>query len=162
MFLTQIAKTLVTKLNESDSSNWVVPEGEGYVVGTDADIQAVFALDPFQKASGEIPRIFVIPSYIEYNFEQVRKVKLNPNLKYVVVALTVKVRSDDDTPTYDVTSESESVRLVDLKENLDNFLANPTLIPGITLRSIETEPLDEIEVKDSYFIVTTVLAYAAC
>ena len=161
MYLTQIAKTLVTEINASAISNWGGYDGNGYIVGTGADLQAKFALDPFQRSDESTPRIFVIPSYIEFPLENVRTVKLSPNLKYVVMALVVKVGSDDATPTYDVTSEVEATKLVDLKEDLDNFLVN-LLVPGIKLRDMETEPFDEIEMKDSYFIVTSVLGYATC
>ena len=163
MYLTEIAKALVLSINSSSPENWGGSTGSGLVVPT--DVTAKFALDPFSESGNSILDIYVIPGYIEYDRVGVRKRKLTADKKFVTVAIAAKIRaagtSGDPVPTYDVTTESEAIKLVDLKEDLDFFLNN-LQITGASLRDFDTEPIDELEMKDSFFIVTSVLGYDTC
>lgn len=162
MYLSEIALTIVNNLNTSTPENWG-GSGSGLVVPT--DLTAKFALDPFRESGNTELDIFVIPGYIEYNFNQVRKVKRTFDRKFVTVALVARVTAEsnigDPVPVYDVTTQTEAIKLIDLKEDLDYFLSR-MIIPDILLKDMETEPIDELEMKDSFFIVTTVLGYDSC
>lgn len=159
MYLTQLAKTIATSINSSPPENWGGSTGTGLVVGT--DVTAKFAFDPFSNSGTSILDIYVIPTYIEYNRIGVRQVKLTTDKKFVTVAIAAKIRASGVVPVYDVTTESEAIKLIDLKEDLDVFL-NSLTIPGAKLTDFDTEPPDELELKDSFFIVTSVLGYATC
>lgn len=159
MYLTSLAKTIVTSINSSAPENWGGSTGTGLVVPT--DVTAKFALDPFSDSSSSILDIYVIPTYIEFNRNGVRKTKLTNDKKFVTVAIAAKIRAEGTVPVYDVTTESEAIKLIDLKEDLDYFLNN-LVIADAKLTDYDTEPPDELEMKDSFFIVTSVLGYAAC
>lgn len=159
MLLSQLAKDIEQALTNSSPGDW-----SGLKVP--ADVQVKFALDPFTD-SGELdnlgPTIFVIPGYVQYQQADRRRNSSQPisKLKFVTVALCVRIRSNSSTPVYDVTTESEAIRLVNLKEELDDFIIGLNLT-GAKLEEIETEPPDEIELKDSYFLITSVLGYVTC
>lgn len=159
MYLSLLAKNIQEALTNSTPENW-----SGLRVPT--DVQVKFALDPFAD-SGQLdglgPTIFVIPGYIQYQQVDRRRNSSQPTdkLKYVTVALCVRIRSGSSTPVYDVTTETEAIRLINLKEELDEFILGLN-ITGASLREIETEPPDEIKLKDSYYLITSVLGYATC
>lgn len=160
MYLTQLANTIVTSINSSPPEKWGGSTGTGLVVPT--DVTAKFALDPFSDSNSSILDIYVIPGYIEFRRSQVRsKTGPIPTRKYVTVAIAAKIVSENNTPVYDVTTEAKAIALVDLKEDLDYFL-NTLPVTDATLADVETEPPDELEMKDSFFIVTTVLGYDTC
>jgi hypothetical protein len=155
MYLTQIAKEIVTGINAAPSNTW---KSGGYSVPT--DLEASFAFDPFSNAGKPGLNIYVVPYYIEYKLEGVRKVKHTHNRKYVTVALCLKVKVTS-APENDLVTEAEGTKILDLKEDLDNFLST-FAIPGITLKDMESEPLDDLKIQDSYFIAATVLGYDSC
>ena len=159
MLLSQLAKDIEQALLNSLPENWSglnVPD----------DVQVKFALDPFAD-SGQLdglgPTIFVIPGYVQYQQAERRRNSSQSidKLKFVTVALCVRIRSNSSTPVYDVTTETEAIRLINLKEELDDFIIGLSLT-GAKLSEIETEPPDEIKLKDSYYIITSVLGYATC
>lgn len=159
MYLSLLAKNIEQALLNSTPENWTglnVPD----------DIQVKFALDPFAD-SGQLdglgPTIFVIPGYVQYQQIERRRnsSQSTDKLKFVTVALCVRIKSKEATPVYDVTTEAEAIKLIDLKEELDEFIVGLS-INGAKLQEIETEPPDEIELKDSYYLITSVLAYATC
>lgn len=157
MLLSQLAKDIEQALLNSSPGDW-----SGLIVPT--DVQVNFALDPFTDSGLMLgPTIFVIPGYVQYQQADRRRNSSQPisKLKFVTVALCVRIRSNSNTPVYDVTTETEAIRLVNLKEELDDFIIGLSLT-GAKLEEIETEPPDEIELKDSYFLITSVLGYATC
>ena len=155
MYLTQIAKEIVAGINAAPSTTW---KTGGYSVPD--DLQATFAFDPFSNSGKPGLNIYVIPYYIEYNFTNVRKTKHTNNRKYITVALALKVITTA-APENDVVTEAEGTKILDLKEDLDNFLSTFE-IPGATLKDMEAEPLDDLKIQDSYFIAATVLGYDSC
>lgn len=156
MYLTDLAKAIVHALNSSSPESW---KTGGYSVPT--DVEAKFALDPFTDSMDKQPNIFVIPYYIEYDLTGVRKSKLTSDRKFVTVVLGMQIKPKDLTPSYDITTIEEATKIIDLKEDLDNFLSK-LVIPGAKLRDMEVEPLDELKIQDSYYIAPTVLGYDSC
>lgn len=157
MYLTQIAKDLVTGINTSPPDTW---KTGGYSVPT--DLIASFAFDPFSHSGKSRLDIYVVPYYIEFDLTGVRrnKNKHTLNRKYVTVALSLKVRTAS-APENDVVTEAEGTKILDLKEDLDNFLSTFE-IPGANLKDMEVEPFDELKIQDAYFVAATVLGYDSC
>lgn len=160
MYLSQIASLIVEELSTSLPESW---PGSGvyapYVVGTPG-IEVRLALDPFTDSGTDIPRVFVIPGYVEYRIEKDRKRHVQSDLKYITVVVCVQI-TEQDTEGFDVSTVEEIVKLVDLKEDLDRFLLT-IQVDGAKLEGIETEPPGEFQLKDSYFLATTVLGFASC
>lgn len=162
MYLSQIAKFLVQELASSPPESWPGSgDVEPYVVGdAPGNITAKYALDPFANSGKDQPRVFVIPGYVEYRIDKDRRRHQRLDLKYVTVCISVRV-TGQDTEGFDVSTEEEITKLIDLKEDLDKFLLTITVV-GAALEVIETEPPGEFQIKDSYFLATTVLGYAGC
>lgn len=159
MYLTQLAEALVVAINSSSPESWGGSTGTGLVVPT--DVTAKFALDPFSDAKESNLDIYVIPGYIQFNRTSVRKTKHNNDRKFITVAVAAKVVAENNTPVYDVTTKASAIKLIDLKEDLDTFINNYS-IPGAALQDVESEPFDELEMKDSFYIVTSVYGYDTC
>lgn len=158
MLLSQLADHITEAIRTAPPETW------GGTLKIPSDVPVHFALDPFTD-SGELikgPAVFVIPSYVQYSVGTRRNSQQPASkLKYVTVALCIRIKTASDAPVYDVTSKQLAKDYVDLKEYLDDFLVG-LAIPNCRLTEIETEPPDELELKDNYYIVTSVLAYAAC
>lgn len=160
MYLSQIAKFLVQELASSPPESWQGSgEFEPYVVGA-SGISVKYALDPFADSGKDEPRVFVIPGYVEYRIQKDRRVHRQLDLKYVTICVSLRVK-EQDTEGFDVSTDEEITKLIDLKEDLDKFLLT-IQVEGATLEVIETEPPGEFQLKDSYFLATTVLGYATC
>lgn len=157
MLLTQLAEAIVTSLSESPPETW----GE---LKIPSDIPVHFALDPFTDSGESIkgPSVFVIPSYVQYTVDKRRNANQPPKkIKYITIALCIRIHSSNpDTPVYDVTTLDKAKQYIDLKEELDDFLLGMDI--GANLVEYETEPPDELELKDNFYVVTSVLGYATC
>ncbi len=158
MLLSLLAKSIVDALQDAPPETW-----SNLALNTDVPVR--FALDPFTSSGEQItgPSVFVIPGYIEYSGFDKRRKDTQPTerLKFVTIALCIRITGGADTPVYDVTTEENAIKFINLKEELDEFIVQ-LAIENARLVGVETEPSDQFELKDSYFIVTSVLSYATC
>jgi len=69
-----------------------------------------------------------------------------------------------DAGGFDITSWSEGRKLLDLKEILDEFMLKLDLSSSnVSISdSIETDPPEEINLDNRYFLATTVIGYDSC
>jgi hypothetical protein len=163
MFLAEIAQALVEAINASSPENWG-GSGSGLVVPD--DLTAKFALDPWRDSRSSLLDIFVIPGFIEYDFSNRRSPPTAPRRsKFVTIAVSARIIAEAATPVYDITTETEAVKLIDLKEDLDEFVAKTQLGTGTDVAkvvSMDTEPANELELQDSFFVSVSVVEYVTC
>lgn len=164
MYLSQLAQALVDSINTSPPENWGGSTGSGLVVPT--HLEAKFALDPWTQSTASELDIFVIPGFIEYDFTTRRKPPAPPSRKkYVTVAISARIGATTDTPTYDITTEAEGIQLTDIKEDLDEYVLKTVLTVGSEkayVTSMDVEPANELQFKDSFYVTISIVEYVSC
>jgi hypothetical protein len=162
VYLSELAVAIRNAIRDSEDSSWGGYNSTGYVVGTEVgEIPVRFSLDPLTDSGIDSPAIYVIPGFCEYSLSN-KRASYQPvmALKFITIAVAVKITTDDNT-VYDVTSEPEAIKLLDLKEDLDNFILG-LAIPGASLEEIEVEPPNEVQLKDSYYLAISLCGYRTC
>jgi len=158
MYLTELALEIEQALLDSDPSSWPGNDVLDHYVVPD-DVPVKFALDPFSDSGILQPSIYVIPGFIQYRVDRSRRPNQQRHLKFVTVALCVRIK-ETDSEGLDVASREEVIKLLNLKEDLEKFLLDLNI--GVQLEEVESDLPDEVQLKDRYYLATIVLGYATC
>lgn len=164
MFLTELAELIKDSILAAPPEKWVGPSGvDSLIIGTQVPVR--LALDPLTATKDPQPALFVIPGYCQYTNAGERKnqgIRFS-RLKIITLAFCFRMM-EMDAGGFDVTSWEEGRKLLDLKEILDEFMLKLDLSASkVSISdSIETDPPEEINLDNRYFLATTVIGYDSC
>lgn len=164
MFLTELAELIHDRITNSPPETWAGPSGGSSLI-IPVDVPVKLALDPLTETKDPNPALFVIPGYCQYTNAGERKNSGKRYSKVKVITLAICLRMKEmDAQGFDVTSWTEGRKLLDLKELLDEFVLGLDLSSSnVSIAdTIETDPPEEIQLDNRYFLATTVIGYDSC
>lgn len=170
MYLTEIAKSIATSLEDSLPGNW----GAGLKVPT--DLPVITDYDPVVEGGSLNLRfgIYVTPSFNEYDLSRSRpndventstRIKSRQGVSktsYVTVGIcrpyteTLNLLTDPDSEP-----RSEWFLLRNLQDDLETFLIQLS-IAGVKLDTIESDPPNEAALQERVYLALITLGYKSC
>lgn len=148
MLLSELAVNLTAHLN-TNKAKW-----------TTSNITVKTELDPYLCILPELG-VYIVPGFIQYNVSasgtRPRRVVGQTNNTLFCNLIVSKVFTE--LPTGDgVANWSEAYPIVDLRERAERYLMKYTF-PGITLASVEPQPIEEAELDNRNFIAMTTFGF---
>lgn len=154
MKLSAIVDLIVTTLNTSPPEKWT-----GLKVGS--DVMAVPAIDPIDSFSSTKLQLYILPEMVQYDLDESARrenVKILAKAKYVSI-VTVKKLVTEET-TGDITTWAEGKQILDLKEEVDDFLVRYNWSSsGLKVVDIESGPPDEVQLEGRRFLSLTQIGF---
>lgn len=160
MKTTHLAEAIVARLNSSPGETW----SDLTIGNLPSDfLHATNALDPINAFEQEAPGLYVIPVGATYNRTKsqgrsgIVSLAKTPS---VIVLLAVPFNDKETDPEgKDVASWDEVKRLINLREEIDEFLSLENW--EVPIREINSEPNQELPMKQRWFVSITEFEFEA-
>lgn len=154
--LTVLTDTIITTLNTAPNGTW---SDHTVGIGVNDFVKATPVIDPENFFEGKKTGLFVVPVTMLYNRSasggRRRIVKLQ---KSPVIAICLSYRFPDHDPTgVDVSPWDEVKRLLNLREEIDEYLLTREWDWNIT--GITAEPAQEIPLKARWYLSVTEIEF---